>query len=538
MRLCELKRPTRIVLPVLCLMILAGILVVVPSAQATKSTKDAVTEKVPNALIDPGEEGSPHILVVEKSSQTIHLYQYEDGKYRLAKSMACSTGENVGDKAIEGDKKTPEGFYIFNKKSLEHELAPIYGILAYPMDYPNFWDRKLGKKGGGIWMHGTNKDLVPLDSNGCVELQNIDIMNLEGLLRLYDTPIVVYHDIEYARPDQLKAEAAKIKAFIESWRKAWVNKDFQAYKSKYSKNFVNSDNRSYQAWMDHKHRLNEVYKEIHVDIKNLRIFRHQGLIVALFDQYYRGDGHFKSDGQKRLYLREKGGDYRIVAEVWQSFPAQPPEKVLSAEVKERVKAEVRQTQARLARMEKIRQAKLKEAAEEPVGIKAAKAESTTPPPPKVTASITPAAKPKETPPQKPQPVVASADAAKSVAVPSKPEVDDVRLVVEQWLNAWRKMDVDQYMAHYHPEFRYKGMDLDGYRAYKIGLAEKYNKISIKVEQLNIEVNGGKAKVTFVQDYRSDKYRDYGLKTLVLKKHADDWRIREESWQDMSAGAKP
>ena len=530
-----MTRPTWIVLPVLFLALTAGILIVVSPAQATKSAKDAVVEKIPHALIDPGDGGNPYILVVEKANQTLYLYEYEGGKYRLVKSMACSTGENVGDKAVEGDKKTPEGFYIFNKKALEHELAPIYGILAYPMDYPNFWDRKLGKKGGGIWMHGTNKDLVPLDSNGCVELQNIDIMNLEELLKLYDTPIIVYHEIEYAQPDRLKAEAAKIRAFIESWRKAWVNKDFQAYKSKYSKDFVNSDNRSYQAWMDHKRRLNEVYKEIRVEIKNLRIFRHQGLIVAMFDQYYNGDGHFKSDGRKRLYIREQDGGYRIKAEVWQGFPPEPPAKMLSAEVKQRVVAEVRQAEARLARMEKLKQAKLKEASNKPVGIKAAKAEPPAAVSPEVTASVKPVAEPKTSTPRA---MVASAEVTKPVTAPSNPEVDDVRMVVEQWLEAWRKMDVDQFMVHYHPEFQYKGMNLDKYREYKAGLAEKYSKISIKVKKLNIEVNGGKAKVTFVQDYRSDQYRDYGLKTLVLRKHANDWRIREESWQDMSAGAKP
>ena len=538
MRLYELIHSTRKVLPVLLIMITVGVLAVSSPAQATKSPQGEPAEKVPHALIDPGEGASPFVLVVEKGSQTLYLYQYEGGKYRLVKTMACSTGEKVGDKAVEGDKKTPEGFYIFNKKALESELAPIYGILAYPMDYPNFWDRKLGKKGSGIWMHGTNKDLVPLDSNGCVELQNIDIMNLEELVKLNDTPIIVYHDIQYVRPDQLKAEAAKVKAFLESWRKAWENKDLQAYKSKYSKDFVNSDNRSYQAWMDHKQHLNEVYKVIRVDIKNLRIFRHQGLIVALFDQYYRGDDHFKSDGQKRLFLSEQGDGYRIVAEEWNGFPPPESKKVLSAEVKERVVAETREAQARLARMAQLKQDKLKEASAGPVGIKAAKAESPVAPPPKVTAAVKPIPASK-TEPTPPQPKVASADATKPVAAPApNPDVDNVRVAVEQWLDAWRKMDVDQYMAHYHPEFRYKGMDLDGYRAYKIGLAEKYSKISIKVRQLKIEVNGGNAKVTFVQDYRSDKYRDLGLKTLVLKKHANDWRIREESWQDMSAGAKP
>jgi ketosteroid isomerase-like protein len=63
-------------------------------------------------------------------------------------------------------------------------------------------------------------------------------------------------------------------------------------------------------------------------------------------------------------------------------------------------------------------------------------------------------------------------------------------------------------------------------------------VEIEVEQMNVQVEGDEALVTFVQDYRSDKYHDFGLKTLILSKKDQSWRIREESWKDMSAGAKP
>ena len=100
------------------------------------------------------------------------------------------------------------------------------------------------------------------------------------------------------------------------------------------------------------------------------------------------------------------------------------------------------------------------------------------------------------------------------------------------------MNVEGYLNYYHPQFTFKGMDLQEFKDYKEELAQKYHKISIKVSKLNIEVDGNKAKVTFVQDYKSDKYQDYGLKTLYLQKYNQDWRIRKEIWQDMSAGAKP
>jgi len=432
-------------------------------------------ERVPDALIEPGPGGDRFIVIVEKASQMLFLYEFKKGQYFLRRIFDCTTGENDGDKLAEGDRRTPEGFYIFNNKHIESELAPIYGILAYPMDYPNFWDQFQGKAGKGIWMHGTNRRLAPRDSNGCVALNNIDILNLETFVRLYETPIIIYDHIRYKDVQEINLEAARIKAFVEEWRRAWTQKNFRKYISMYSENFVSSDGKDYRAWKEHKSRLNELYSKIKVDLENLRIFRHQDKIVVLFDQYYRGDV-FVSDGVKRLYLTEEKGGYKIAAEVWHPFPPKPSPKELPLEVRNRVLAE-----ARLAA--------------------------------------------KSTPPE-------------SKPVPAAPDKETVRRLVQVWLAAWQKKDMAGYLKHYHPEFTYNGMDLAAYRNYKTDLAEKYKKITIKAEKMEIKVNGSQALVTFAQDYRSDQYRDYGLKTLVLVKHNEEWRIKEESWQDIKAGAKP
>jgi len=432
-------------------------------------------ERVPDALIEPGPGKDRFIIVVEKATQKLFLYEFKIGQYFLRRTYDCTTGENNGDKLAEGDRRTPEGFYIFNNKHLESELAPIYGILAYPMDYPNFWDRFQGKAGKGIWMHGTNRLLAPRDSNGCVALNNIDILNLETLVRLYETPIIIYDKVRYRDVREINLEAARIKAFVEEWRQAWVRKNFRQYISMYSRDFVSNDGKNYQAWKEHKSRLNELYSKIEINLDDLRIFRHKDKMMVLFDQYYRGDG-FVSDGMKRLYLTEEKGGYKIAAEVWHPFPPKPSPKELPLEVRNRVLAE-----ARLAA--------------------------------------------KATPPEsKPAPVT--------------PDKETVRRIVQGWLAAWQKKDMAGYLKHYHPEFSYNGMDLAAYREYKTDLADKYKKIAIKAEKMEIKVNGSQALVTFLQDYRSDQYRDRGLKTLVLVKHNQEWRIKEESWQDIKAGAKP
>lgn len=292
-------------------------------------------EMLPDAILYPGRTPG-HILVVDKAEQLLYLYRHdENGKVSLDRVMQCSTGGNLGDKIVEGDKKTPNGYYIFNQKLLPRELPPIYGTLAYPTDYPNFWDKKLGRGGYGIWIHGINKPLVDYDSNGCVEMENADIAKMEELIRLFDTPLIIYESLTQASAEELRAEADRIVDFLESWRQAWVNGRHPAYRDHYAPDFVNSDGFSFEGWMTHKMRVARNYQKIHVEIKNLRIYRHREVITAAFTQDYRGDERFTSVGLKQLYLKNDGSGYKIVGETFRNSPESETKKWLTAEEKRR-----------------------------------------------------------------------------------------------------------------------------------------------------------------------------------------------------------
>ncbi len=540
-----------------------------PIGQQTSSVRGTIAvreipapqavNRIPDALIEPGEGSNRFIIVVEKATQKLFLYEYQVNQYYLVRSLDCTTGENIGDKWIEGDKKTPQGFYLFIRKSVESELAPIYGVLAYPMDYPNFWDRQTGKDGSGIWMHGLDRPRVPRDTNGCIALENFDIMNLEPFVHLYNVPIIIYDRISFADQKEIAHQAAKIKAFVETWRTAWESLDINAYSSKYSKDFISNDKKDYQAWMEHKQRLIQKYKTIKVGLSDLRIFRHNGVIVTLFNQSYKGDDSFASEGRKRLFLKEENGKLKIAAEVWRPFPPDPPRMILPDEVKQRVIAEKQGKTTVVAAASELVEP-VTASPKRPVAAPRMKKTASTMAKPVLDTEKTPETLPLPEPEQTPviddepaqepvsQPVtlVASNTTAQQEIVPLvattenmpvQSESEQVRQTVLDWLNAWRDMDVDQYITHYHPKFRYKDMDLDDFRTYKKDLKKKYKSISIAVDQMEIEVEGSKAYVTFIQDYRSDKYQDYGMKSLVFLKSNDNWRIREETWKDMSGGAK-
>ncbi|MBU2521702.1 MAG: L,D-transpeptidase family protein [Proteobacteria bacterium] len=87
------------------------------------------------------EQGNEYAMVVEKDTQCLFLYKYDEKMYNEINRFKCSTGETPGAKSVSGDKRTPEGVYFFTQEYKKRDLAPIYGTRAFPTDYPNILDR-------------------------------------------------------------------------------------------------------------------------------------------------------------------------------------------------------------------------------------------------------------------------------------------------------------------------------------------------------------------------------------------------------------
>jgi murein L,D-transpeptidase YafK/ketosteroid isomerase-like protein len=312
------------------LFFLFALLLLSPSNPVQAQASSEAEPFLPDAILHPGDKPGL-IMVVNKADQLMMIFRHDgQGRIWLDRVLPCSTGMIQGDKLVRGDKKTPEGYYIFRQKLLPAELPDIYGILAYPMDYPNFYDRKIGRGGDGIWTHGINKPLVDYDSNGCIELLNHDLALLETEIELQDTPILVYDKLTLAEAAALRAEAEDLLAFVERWREAWVTKNMPAYASLYDPEFHNTDELSYQGWMDKKTRVAANYDTIEVELSDLKVFRHRDAVVVSFVQDYRGDSRFRSQGGKRLYLKGEVGDWRIVAEEFGPMPSSRTSKWLTA----------------------------------------------------------------------------------------------------------------------------------------------------------------------------------------------------------------
>jgi murein L,D-transpeptidase YafK len=215
------------------------------------------------------------------------------------------------------------GIYFFTDAYVERDLAPIYGVRAFPIDYPNPIDKHEGKGGYGIWFHGLNKRLKPKDTNGCIALDNRNIDDLAAYITLNDTPVIISERINMVAPEELEKEAKELERIVESWRAAWAGKKIDRYMSFYNSRF-SSGGKNRWRWQEYKSRLAKKYRQIKVEIKNLRLLKNDGVVLAEFDQVYTTE-KFASIGKKKLYLQQNSKEWKITKEVFTlAARKQPP----------------------------------------------------------------------------------------------------------------------------------------------------------------------------------------------------------------------
>ncbi len=106
---------------------------------------------------------------------------------------------------------------------------------------------------------------------------------------------------------------------------------------------------------------------------------------------------------------------------------------------------------------------------------------------------------------------------------------DVESAVNAWAAAWSSKDFKGYLAAYDKDFDPAGKQSrsawEQERRLKITTKSK---ISVKIENLNVSVNGDKAVARFRQDYKAGALAVSSRKTLELVKKGEHWHIVKET----------
>ena len=259
-----------------------------------------------------------YAIVVDNKRSRLYLYQNESGRPRFVADYYISTGKRGGEKTREGDEKTPIGVYHVTASLPRSKLSDFYGSGAFPISYPNEWDKRQGRNGHGIWLHGTPSNTYsrpPRASNGCVVLANTDLDALSKNLQVGLTPVIISEQIEWLSLDDWNAERNALNTQIEQWRGDWESRDTERYLKHYSKNF-SADHQNLADWSRHKRQVNNGKEWIKLKLTNFSMFRNPGkeeLVVVTFDQDYRSN-NLSNAMKKRQYWIKDAGKWRIIYE--------------------------------------------------------------------------------------------------------------------------------------------------------------------------------------------------------------------------------
>ncbi|HDQ40718.1 MAG TPA: hypothetical protein ENN39_06775 [Desulfonatronum sp.] len=261
----------------------------------------------------------PYALVVDLELSRMYVFANDSRTLRFVDDYYISGGKHGPVKQREGDQRTPVGVYFIQGHILGSNLPDYYGWGAFPLDYPNAWDRRQGKTGSGIWLHGNPVGMFsrpPQASDGCVTMHNQDLAVLAPLLKTGRIPVIIARNVEWADPEIQRRIDSEMATRLEKWRLDWESRNTQAYLQHYSRDFQ-SGSQDYAAWAKHKSRVNAAKKKIQVRLNNLSFLRYpedQDLIVAVFHQDYWSD-NYQSKSEKHQYWRkEKDGHWRIIYE--------------------------------------------------------------------------------------------------------------------------------------------------------------------------------------------------------------------------------
>lgn len=276
------------------------------------------THLVPDYLLNLTPQ-QHYAIVVDTSKSRLYLFENKKGRPQYRMDYYITIGKKGFDKYREGDQRTPLGVYHVMSKLDQKKLPDLYGKAAYPVNYPNELDKKQGRTGHGIWLHGSPSDTYsrpPQASDGCVVLTNPDIESLGSQLEIGQTPVIIAPNIQWVSASEWERQRQTLRQAVEEWRKDWESRQLPRYFAHYSPEFWSDSAPNLAAWQTQKRETTQNKTWLKVELNNIGILRYPGnraLAVVTFDQYYRSDSLTQSAKKRQFWVKE-GNTWKILYE--------------------------------------------------------------------------------------------------------------------------------------------------------------------------------------------------------------------------------
>lgn len=265
------------------------------------------------------EAFSKYVLLVDKSARKLIVYERNSESIQKIDEVPTDIGKSNGNKTKENDHKTPEGIYFFQTKLTQPEIPyETYGKMAFTTDYPNLFDQRMNKTGSGIWMHSI-PDQIPLTrgSRGCVVIRNNVLEKIANYIKLRETPIIIYDQIDYVSKEEHNKRRYEMGQWLDSWRSAWESMDINKYLAYYDKNFSAPGFKNYRAWEKHKTKLKNRYKYMKITLSQPFLLLHRDQLIVKTLQKYESNEH-TDYGIKTVHAMKTTEGYKIIRESWTS----------------------------------------------------------------------------------------------------------------------------------------------------------------------------------------------------------------------------
>lgn len=276
-------------------------------------------DRVPAWLVRVPET-TPTVFVAETSASAFHRFDQVDGVLKKIRQDYMSIGKGGIGKERAGDQRTPLGIYFVTEQLDTTRLHEKYGVMAFPLDYPNVWDRRKGRSGDGIWVHGVdpNGGARPArDTDGCIALPNERLLELESAFKANVTPVLIGTDLAWTDIAALTQTRAQLEGAVMRWAAALEEGDMLAYLDAHDASFEHWG-MSRDEWFAFSLQTVGERPITDVAVTDLLLLGdpvEDGLYLARFGLTISEEDGRQVKSRRRMYWRRsESGAFRIVAE--------------------------------------------------------------------------------------------------------------------------------------------------------------------------------------------------------------------------------
>jgi len=281
--------------------------------------QDRVHSRFPASLLHMGRH--QHVLVADLPEGRLYLYKNNNGYPELVHDYYMTLGSAGFGKELEGDNRTPVGLYEINRYIEGKALPDLYGKGAFPVNYPNRYDRYLRRTGYGIWLHGTPSDTYarsPWSSEGCFVISNDDLLDIGQYISVDErTPVILSDEIEWLDRAALEVRRNDFLAILDQWVVDWESLDIDAMIEHYAKSDFNFGEGDYEQWMQRKRQVNDSKTFVQIDLDIESLFTYPGvenMVVVKFKQRYLSNNYSAESIKEQYWQQGANGGWKIVYE--------------------------------------------------------------------------------------------------------------------------------------------------------------------------------------------------------------------------------